>query len=101
MRFTGVRRFPVVLAGTDTEIRTGEEADVEAEAPALLKFTIVSQPGLPRRQIYYPYMSFRLSRPLQVDLTSETSALRSEHLACSCVRPGSVSCDNSCCFVIY
>ena len=59
-------RFPVILAGTDTEIRTGEEASVEVEAPPLLKFTIVSQPGLPRRQIYYPYMSFRLSRPLQV-----------------------------------
>ena len=59
-------RFPVMLAGTDTEIRTGEEASVEAEAPPLLKFTIVSQPGLPRRQMYYPYMSFRLSRPLQV-----------------------------------
>ena len=40
------------------------------EAPALLKFTIVSQPGLPRRQIYYPYMSFRLSRPLQVITSS-------------------------------
>jgi hypothetical protein len=41
-RCIGIRRFPVVLAGTDTEMRTGEEADVEAEAPALLKFTIVS-----------------------------------------------------------
>ncbi len=59
-------RFPVILAGTDTEIRTGEEVSVEGEAPPLLKFTIVSQPGLPRRQIYYPYISFRLSRPLQV-----------------------------------
>ena len=67
LRFAlGGCRFPVVLAGTDTEIRTGEEVSVEGEAPPLLKFTIVSQPGLPRRQIYYPYISFRLSRPLQV-----------------------------------
>ena len=68
-----------MLAGTDTEIRTGEEADVEAEAPPLLKFTIVSQPGLPRRQVYYPYMSFRLSRPLQVT----TPAIRSRTLSTS------------------
>ena len=49
---------------------------MEAEAPPLLKFTIVSQPGLPRRQIYYPYISFRLSRPLQVPTTVSTLLMR-------------------------
>lgn len=47
---------------------TGEEADPEVEPPPVVSLSVVSQPGLPRRQVYYPYIAWRLSRVLQVHL---------------------------------
>lgn len=60
------RRYPVVLAATEKELVTGEETDPEVEPPPVISLSVVSQPGLPRRQVYYPYIAWRLSRVLQV-----------------------------------
>ena len=59
-------RYPVVIAATEEEIVTGEEADPAIEPPPVISLSVVSQPGLPRRQVYYPYIAWRLSRTLQV-----------------------------------
>ena len=56
----------MVLAATEEEIVTGEETDPETSPPPVVCLTMVSQPGLPRRQVYYPYLAWRLSRVLQV-----------------------------------
>ena len=59
-------RYPVVIAATEEELVTGEETDPEVEPPPVVSLSVVSQPGLPRRQVYYPYIAWRLSRVLQV-----------------------------------
>ncbi|KAK9819963.1 hypothetical protein WJX72_004515 [[Myrmecia] bisecta] len=50
-------RFPVVLAPI--------QLDTSADSDSLVHLTMVSEP-LPRGQVYYPYISFRVSRTLQV-----------------------------------
>lgn len=56
----------MVIAATEEEIVTGEEADPAIEPPPVISLSVVSQPGLPRQQVYYPYIAWRLSRTLQV-----------------------------------
>ena len=56
----------MVIAATEEEVVTGKEADPEVEPPPVVSLSMVSQPGLPRRQVYYPHIAWRLSRVLQV-----------------------------------
>lgn len=59
-------RYPVVIAATEQVPVPGiDEADPDTEPPAVVTFNVVSQPGLQRRQVYYPNISWRLSRVLQ------------------------------------
>ena len=55
----------MVVAATEEQIQVHQESDPETESPPVVALTMVSQPGLPRRQVYYPYISCRLSRVLQ------------------------------------
>lgn len=73
LEFCPICRYPVVLAATEEEIVTGEEANPEIEPPPVVSFSVVSQPGLPRRQVYYPYIAWRLSRTLQVHTQAQSS----------------------------
>ncbi len=65
-------RCPVLLcpAGQDEEIG----------APPLMQMTVVSQPGLPHNEVYYPYLSFRIERALQV--TCRSIVLRAASQIC-------------------
>jgi len=67
------RRFPVVLAVKADELEAGEAVPREGEPPPLLQLTFIGQPGLPRRQVYYPFLAFRTSRMLQVLLKLDRS----------------------------
>ncbi len=57
-------RFPVVLCPLAGE--GGAEGNAGAAGQPLVQITIVQQTGGPRGQIYYPYLSFRVARTLQV-----------------------------------
>ena len=62
-------RFPVVLcplAGENGGGGGSQDGGAAAQAPALVQLAIVRQGGAARGQIYYPFMSFRVSRTLQV-----------------------------------
>lgn len=65
----------MVLAGQALERQPAEARVGEMELPALLQFTLISQPGLPRRQVYYPFIAFRTSRVLQVPPAPPTPVL--------------------------
>ena len=45
---------------------SGSEGNSGSAAQPLLQVTVVKQTGGPRGQIYYPYLSFRVARTLQV-----------------------------------
>lgn len=44
----------------------GAEGKSGSTAQPLIQVTIVQQRGGPRGQVYYPYLSFRVARTLQV-----------------------------------
>jgi hypothetical protein len=56
----------VVLVPVEGKPDDGGAAPAPESQQPLLSLTIVSQPGLLRRQVYYPFISFRVSRTLQV-----------------------------------
>ncbi len=59
-------RYPVAVAATEQVAVAGiDDTDPDTEPPQLVTFNVVSQPGLQRRQVYYPNISWRLSRVLQ------------------------------------
>ncbi|KAK9827173.1 hypothetical protein WJX74_009221 [Apatococcus lobatus] len=53
-------RCPVLLCPAGQEEEVG--------APPLVQLTAISQPGLPHNEVYYPYLSFRIERALQVSV---------------------------------
>ena len=61
-------RFPVVLCPLPGENGGGSGVDPEGggAAQALVQVALVRQGGGPRGQIYYPFISFRVARTLQV-----------------------------------
>ena len=59
-----VSRFPVMLCPLAGE--NGGDGEVGGTAQPLVQITIVQQAGGPRGQVYYPFISFRVAKTLQV-----------------------------------
>ncbi len=59
-------RFPVMLCPLAGE--NGGDGEVGGTAQPLVQITIVQQAGGPRGQVYYPFISFRVAKTLQVSL---------------------------------
>ena len=58
-------RFPVMVCPLAGE--NGGEGEPGGTAQALVQITLVKQAGGPRGQVYYPFISFRVAKTLQVN----------------------------------
>ena len=52
---------------------SGSEGNSGSAAQPFIQVTVVKQTGGPRGQIYYPYLSFRVARTLQVCASKQIS----------------------------
>ena len=59
-----LRRFPVMLCPLAGE--NGGDGEAGGSAQPLVQITLVKQGGGARGQVYYPFISFRIARTLQV-----------------------------------